>query len=515
VAITYNAFATMERDTSSVRELLKNDVRLPSPPAIAVKIVDLVKREDFSFKQLASIIEADPALVSRILRLANSSFYGVPKSVSTIEKAISVLGANSLKNVALSFIFSEAFRGRRGARFDFDFFLRRAITAGVASQLLAAEIDFCCDETFITCLLQDIGVAAMFLSGGKEYVYVLDERLVDRRPLNLVEAQLFGYDHQEVGAELLKTWNLPESIYLPIRYHHETRNVPPHLERLCSVIRASDRLAAVYCGSSKVKSARDAQEMLSKTFGLSEESSSALIDDVAEKSGELLVQFDVAPGTMRPFSEILQDANQELAQLNLSYEMLAMAHKEAQEKAERLATGLRAANRELRDLAFRDDLTGLYNYRHFNNAMQKEIARCHRYGRPLSLVLLDVDGFKTINDTHGHPAGDLVLQAIANDIQKRTRTVDTVIRYAGDEFALMLPETDQAGAMIKAENCRQNIEALQIAIDGNPVRVTVSVGVASYDGRSSQKEARLLDAADRALYESKEKGRNCVSAAMD
>jgi diguanylate cyclase (GGDEF)-like protein len=505
----------MERNMSSVQELLKNEIRLPSPPAIAVKIVDLVKREDFSFKQLASIIEADPALVSRILRLANSGFYGVPKSVNTIEKAISVLGANSLKNVALSFILSEAFRGQRGEGFDFDYFTRRAITAAVASQLISAEIDFHSDETFITCLLQDIGVAAMFLSSRKEYVNALDERLVDRRPLNVVESQTFGYDHQEVGAELLKMWNLPESIYLPIRYHHETRNVPPKIEKLCSVIRASDRLAAVYCGSSKVKSAREAQDMLSKTFGLSEERSLALIDRVAEKSRELLVQFDVAPGMMRPFSEILEEANQELARLNLSYEMLAMAHKEAQEKSERLAEGLRAANRELRDLAFRDDLTGLYNYRHFNNAMQKEIARCHRYGRPFSLVLLDVDGFKTINDTHGHPTGDLVLQAIANDIQKRTRTVDTVIRYAGDEFALMLPETDRAGAMIKAENCRQNIEALQIPIEGNTVRVTVSVGVASYIGRTAQKESKLLDAADRALYESKEKGRNCVTASVE
>lgn len=500
---------------SSVQQLLTNDLRLPSPPAIAVKIVDLVRREDFSFKQLASIIEADPALVSRILRLANSGFYGVSKSVSTIDKAISVLGANSLKNLALSFILSEAFRGQRGAGFDFDSFARRAITASVASQLIAAEIDFHSDETFITSLLQDIGVAAMFLSNKEEYIKVLDERLVDRRPLNVVEAQTFGYDHQEVGAELLKMWNLPESIYLPIRYHHETRNVPPKIERLCSVIRASDRLAAVYCGSSKVKSAHDAQEVLSKTFGLSEERSSALIDRVAEKSRELLIQFDVAPGTMRPFSQILQDANRELAHMNLSYEMVVMAHKEAREKAERLAEGLRAANRELRDLAFRDDLTGLYNYRHFNNAMQKEIARCHRYGRPFSLILLDVDGFKTINDTHGHPAGDLVLQAIANDIQKRTRNADTVIRYAGDEFALMLPETDQAGAMVKAENCRRNIEALQIAVDGNSVRVTVSVGVASYDGRSSQKETKLLDAADRALYESKEKGRNRVTAWTD
>jgi diguanylate cyclase (GGDEF)-like protein len=499
---------------SSIEELLRNEIRLPSPPAIAVKIVDLVKREDFSFKQLATIIEADPALVSRILRLANSGFYGAPRSANTIDKAITVLGANSLKNIALSFILSEAFRGQRGARFDFDHFARRAITAAVAGQLVSAEIGFHSDETFITCLLQDIGVAAMFLSNKEEYVNVLEERLVNRRPLIAVEEEEFGYNHAEVGSELLKLWNLPESIYLPIRYHHESENVPKNIGTLCSVIRVSDRLASAYFGSNAVKSVQEARDLLSKTFGLPEDRIGALIDRVAEESREVLVQFDVPSGTMRPFSEILQDANQELAKLNFSVEMLLVTHRQTKEKAERLAHELRTANRELRNLAFRDDLTGLYNYRHFNNAMQKEIARCHRYRRPFALVLLDVDGFKTINDTHGHPAGDVVLQSIANDIQKNTRTVDTVIRYAGDEFALMLPETDRAGAMVKAENCRANIEALQIEIDGKAVRVTVSVGVASYDERSS-KEVKLLELADRALYESKQNGRNRVTPATE
>src|SRR5215470_17265881 len=122
---------------SPVEQLLKNEIRLPSPPAIAMRIVDLVKHEDYSFRQLAAIIESDPALVARILRLANSSFYGVAGTVGNIDKAIAVLGVNALKNIALSFILSEAFRGQRGERFDFDHFSRRAITAAVASQLLS------------------------------------------------------------------------------------------------------------------------------------------------------------------------------------------------------------------------------------------------------------------------------------------------------------------------------------------------------------------------------------------
>ena len=187
--------------------------------------------------------------------------------------------------------------------------------------------------------------------------------------------------------------------------------------------------------------------------------------------------MDIPPGEIRPFSQILQEANEELSRLNFSYEMLVVAHKEAKERAERLATQLKAAKVELRALAFKDDLTGLYNYRHFNEAMTRELARCERYQRPLSLVLLDVDQFKRINDTYGHPGGDLVLQTIATEIRKTTRHVDVVTRYAGDEFALILPETNQRGALVKAENCRAIVEAAQ---SSSTVRLFASRSVSGW-----------------------------------
>jgi len=340
---------------------------------------------------------------------------------------------------------------------------------------------------------------------------VLDERLVSRQPLTAIEKQTFGFDHQEVGSELLKVWGLPESVYLPIRYHHETARVPQDIQKLCDVIRVSDRLAAIYYGSSSIKNVREVKEMLSRTFNLGETCSDALIDSVAEKSHDLLSQFEMPPGGLRPFSQILQEANEELARLNFSYEMLVVAHKEAKERAERLATQLKAANSKLRDLAFRDDLTGLYNYRHFNEAMTRELARCERYQRPLALILLDVDEFKTINDTYGHPGGDLVLQTIATEIRKNTRHVDVVTRYAGDEFALILPETGQRGALVKAESCRALVEAARITLNGEPVRITISVGIATYEVERPLKREELLAAADRALYLSKQNGRNKVT----
>src|SRR5947207_2935875 len=105
---------------NAVQKFLANDVRLPSPPAIAVRILDAVKHDDFSFNHLASIIQSDLALTSRILRLANSQFYSLSRKISTVDMAVAVLGVNALKNIALSFTLSQTFQGPRGERFDFD-----------------------------------------------------------------------------------------------------------------------------------------------------------------------------------------------------------------------------------------------------------------------------------------------------------------------------------------------------------------------------------------------------------
>src|SRR6185295_10313569 len=185
---------------TSVEKLLKDDVRLPSPPAIAVRILDLVRRDNFSFHELGEIIQTDPALTSRILRLANSGCYAMPNKVSYFDTALAVLGGNALKNIALSFIIAQGFQGKRGDRFDFARLWRRAVTSAVAGQLLAAEIGFHSDDTFITTLLQDIGIGAMFLCRRNDYLTVLDEKNVSGRRLSEVEREVFDFDHQEVGA---------------------------------------------------------------------------------------------------------------------------------------------------------------------------------------------------------------------------------------------------------------------------------------------------------------------------
>ena len=163
---------------------------------------------------------------------------------------------------------------------------------------------------------------------------------------------------------------------------------------------------------------------------------------------------------------------------------------------------------ELERLATRDELTGLYNYRHFHDQLKAEVLRTLRYQRPLCLMVVDVDHFKAVNDALGHAEGDRVLTGIARIMDAKSRAADSVFRYGGEEFAIILPETlcDQALAM--AERVRQAVEQAELA---PAQRVTVSVGVAEF--RATEDADVLFRRADTALYAAKRAGRNRVAQA--
>lgn len=159
-----------------------------------------------------------------------------------------------------------------------------------------------------------------------------------------------------------------------------------------------------------------------------------------------------------------------------------------------------------RRLANTDGLTGLYNHRHLQERLQQEIDRAQRYGRPISVVMADLDRFKRYNDAYGHPRGDEVLIVVAQTLRQVSRAADIVARYGGEEFTLILPETPAAEAGVLAERARQRIEEMSIG-DGE-ARVTLSLGVAAFSPGMTKES--LIEAADAALYAAKHRGRNRV-----
>jgi len=163
---------------------------------------------------------------------------------------------------------------------------------------------------------------------------------------------------------------------------------------------------------------------------------------------------------------------------------------------------------ELEKMAVTDALTGIYNRGYFNRHLVTEFNRSKRYDVPLSLIILDIDHFKAVNDTYGHPAGDALLIAVATELHKLARDTDIVARYGGEEFVLILPQTDGQSALILAERLRKAVAEIAVSADKEMISVTISLGLACIPGSEADSPDHYLRIADRALYQAKETGRN-------
>ncbi len=167
-------------------------------------------------------------------------------------------------------------------------------------------------------------------------------------------------------------------------------------------------------------------------------------------------------------------------------------------------------NEVLSRLTIHDDLTGLYNRRHMNTMLSQEFSRCIRYGCDMSVMFLDLDHFKAVNDTYGHVFGDFVLKEFALRLQQNCRSNDHMFRFGGEEFLILLPSTDRDGAVLTGEKIRQDCESHLFVDDSVSVKVTISIGVASFCANRPDGQNDLISLADKALYKAKDDGRNRV-----
>jgi diguanylate cyclase (GGDEF)-like protein len=494
---------------TTIQNFFTEKIKLPSPPAIALKILEAVRQED-NFDELARIISADPALTARILRIANSSFYNFQMAVESLQHATAMIGTNELKNIALSFVIVDKMQNAPQGSFDLQLFWQRSITAAVAADMLGKKIGVDGGDLFVCGLLQDIGVLLLYLSDPVGYAALRDEKRVSGRTTWEAEKIQFGRDHTDVGSYLLQIWKLPPSIYEPIHYHH-AQSVDENYRSSAQIINLSGKIAGIYYGAQRCKCQIEAHRMLTEQYNFTNDQANNFLDRVSDKTREILDFFSIDPGNIKPFSVILQEANDELKRLNYSYGRIVLELEQAKQNAEQLAIELKLANDSLRELVFRDGLTGLYNHRYFQEILEAELERCRRYKHSVSLLMLDIDFFKQINDSYGHPAGDHVLKVIADRIVKLVRRCDIVARYGGEEFAVILPETSATSAKVIAQRIRRGIEQLDIFYNEQKISVTTSCGATGSEMDSHETTRQnLIKRADEALYTAKKNGRNRV-----
>ncbi len=211
--------------------------------------------------------------------------------------------------------------------------------------------------------------------------------------------------------------------------------------------------------------------------------------------------LDEVENLMDSFSRMLRTIEQQAQEINRYALRLESAYKE-----------IETSSAQLKEFSFKDEVTGLYNRRFFSIRLEEEVSRYRRFNHPVSVVLLDLDGFKEINDELGHAAGDETLRGMAEILLRHSRGINVICRYGGDEFAILLVETSKGGARLYADRIRYVLPGFHFA---HGRRVTASFGIASLPEDVTPAPDALIRAADEALYAAKRAGKNRVSVYED
>jgi len=209
------------------------------------------------------------------------------------------------------------------------------------------------------------------------------------------------------------------------------------------------------------------------------------------------------------FAEFTRAFSLEMLPWGLAFAIISTLTAAFYGRSRQTMAALRASEQRFKEMSITDELTGLYNSRHFFKRIKAEVERTDRYGHPLTLLILDLDNFKQYNDTFGHLAGDRVLTETGNIIRKSIRSTDSAYRYGGEEFAVILPESSGSEALYFAERIRKSFESeALLAVKNESLRVTVSIGVAQYI--TGEEISTFIKRADKNMYEAKNTGKNRI-----
>jgi diguanylate cyclase (GGDEF)-like protein len=494
---------------AGLRQKLEQCSTLPTLPAVAIRVLQLCQSEDLDLPQIAATIGTDPALSAKVLRLVNSAVFGLRNEVRTVPHALALLGLNAVRTLALSFSLVRDLRKSQQA--GLAAYWKRSIIAAVSARELAVALKFGApDEAFLAALLQDIGVLALGRVAGRDYEKVASEAGDDHDYLADLERQAFGSDHADVGSWLLGTWRLPEPLRQAVMLSHSSAQgiasagLHADVDKLARIVALSGAIADIWVRENATVASEVARDMAMDFVGLVPVNLEPVLTRSAAAMPQVAELFDLKLGTPEEISRVLDQATETLVMVTLRAARQIDSAREA-------IDSLQHKTRALEEASQRDKLTGLYNRARFDGYLAEEFAIAQRNGKPLSVVMADVDHFKRVNDTWGHAAGDRVLVAVAEALGGRLRPRDLVARYGGEEFVLILPETDAPGSEVVADRIRKKIAGTATDVGAaQPLTVTMSFGCATVNPSRFGTAGELLAAADQALYAAKRGGRNRV-----
>jgi len=507
----------MTKAQSPTLQAILSSAELPTLPAVASRLLELTSREDTAFTDIAELIAQDIALSAKILKVANSAFYNFPRQIVSIHQAVSLLGINAVRSLALSFTFLSLGGPGDTSRFDLEHFWQQALVGATGARLIAAQVaEDKSDEIFTISLLRNIGQLIFALTVPTRYDQILAQLAADTGEGSEIalEEEGLGLAHPVSGFEVARSWGFPPIMLAAIRYHHDPLAYPggdPDEHLVIKVAYLADLVAAIFSSPTPERCHCQFHQQAAHLLGLEEAETRAILAALDRETAKTAQFFDISISPLRSVAEIIQEANIRLSLLNLSYEEMNRELIQAKQALEKLKKKLAERNALLDTLANIDGLTEINNHRFFQIFLKAELDRALNNRSALSLLLADIDHFKRFNDTYGHQTGDFILRELCRIAQRGIRPYDLMARYGGEEFAFVLPETGPEEALVIAERICQLIANHDFFDGTTHYWVSLSIGVATAlpTGIAYCKNS-LITRADAALYAAKKQGRNRV-----
>ena len=478
----------------NVVELILIAEDLPTPPGVALRLLELYSQPNVEVNDMAMIIGTDPALTAKLIEYCNSPLLARDRETTNVKQAIVVLGMRAVKILALSFSLVQTTPSGK-ADFDYDEFWNQSLATAVVAKTLGSVGGGDGDQEFLIGLMLRIGQVGLAHTFPSRYADLMQQSCQTGVPITQLEEQEWNSHHIEVSAELLRHWHFPESIIESVTdFGQNLKNDQEFSRHETRVLKLAEQVVSIlFTEELPEEEVEKAKTMAQQWFGIEPDQFGEFFDRANENWTAFadLLSFDASHA--QTFEQLERRARKGIAQLSMGI------HADN--------TAIHQQNKELKINATVDSLTNLKNRRAYQDEAPAEWERSMRKERPFVLMMVDVDHFKSVNDTHGHAVGDLTLQAIAGELINNARQYDSVYRFGGEEFVIMLPECEAEYAIAAADRFRKAIEALKIPIDGGILKVTASFGVAVQSDLHEGSLESLLEQADKLLYQAKKEGR--------
>jgi diguanylate cyclase (GGDEF)-like protein len=458
---------------------------------VAVQVLESVRDPNCQIPQLARLISKDPALASKILRTVNSSIYACPKKISRLSQALSLLGLQTVRVLALGFSLAHNLKTYKSKGFRALDYWRRSVYGATAALTLAQRMHVeMLEEAFIAGLLMDVGVLALHQMFPGEYDTICD-RARTHSDLVKLEESLFASNHAQVGGVLAEKWGLPDTLWVPIAQHHNPADVQdPALRKLAEICQIAGRCADVFVEQSAAGAVNELREYCHVHLDFDEVQSDGLLQQISRRTGEIAPLFDVHVNTDVSVEEILQQANHSVVQFTL----------ESQRQPHRPSPPVAVASDRSPHLLLRPE---------FETALQTAL----KDGGPHALLLISIDRFTDVEREHGRKIADSVIAHIPTLLSDLTLPPNSCAQFLEDQFAVLVPHNDRRSALTRAESLRRKIFETPLDFGRLTIPLTVSIGVAATDAGAPFRTApQFLKAAELALDAARHSGANRVRA---